>query len=121
MLLNLFTETKGENKQLYCKQCKLLTAYIKFDSMPIMLQSRGNKPKMAYSRDLLKMAVMVDHGLSWIIMDYHGLSWTIMDYHGLTWTCMDWHGLAWTGMDWHGLAWTGMNWIGLDWTRDRSL
>ena len=63
--------------------------------------SSENKPKMAYSRNLPKMAVMDDHGLSW--------------------TIMDWHGLAWTGMDWHGLAWAGMNWIGLDWTRDSSL
>ena len=65
---------------------------------------------MAYSRDLPKMAVIDDHGLSQTINDDHGLSQTIMDYHGL----------AWTGMDWHGLAWTGMNWIGL-WTRDSSL
>ena len=41
----------------------------------------NNKPKMAYSRDLPKMAVMDDHGLSTMIMDYNGLSWTIMDDH----------------------------------------
>ena len=35
---------------------------------------RINKPKMAYSRDLPKMAVM----------DYHGLSLTIMDCHELS-------------------------------------
>ena len=40
-----------------------------------------NKPKMAYSRDLPKMAVMDYHGLSLTIMDCHELSWTIMDYH----------------------------------------
>ena len=49
-----------------------------------------NKPKMAYSRDLPKMAVMDD---------------------GLAWTGMDWHGLALTGMDWHGLPWTSMDYF----------
>ena len=34
---------------------------------------------MAYSRNLPKMAVMNDHGLSTMIIDYHGLAWTGMD------------------------------------------
>ena len=38
---------------------------------------------MAYSRDLPKMAVMDDHGLSQTINDDHGLSWTSMDWIGL--------------------------------------
>ena len=33
------------------------------------MTSKKYKPKMAYSRNIPKMA----------IMDYHGLSWTIMD------------------------------------------
>ena len=52
----------------------------------------GNKPKMAYSHDLPKMAVMDYHGLSG--MDW--LAWT--GQHGLA--SMDW--LTWTG--WHALA-----------------
>ena len=44
---------------------------------------------MAYRRDLPKMAVMDDHGLSQTINVDLGLSWTIMDYHGLAWTRMD--------------------------------
>ena len=47
---------------------------------------------MAYSRDLPKMAVMDDHGLSQTI------------------------GLDWTGLDWIGLDWTRLDWIGLDFT-----
>ena len=31
---------------------------------------KKNKPKMAYSRDLPKMAVMDDHGLSQTLIDY---------------------------------------------------
>ena len=55
-----------------------------------------NKPKMAYSRNLPKMAVM----------DYHGLPG--MDQ--LAWTI--WHELA--GMDWQ--AWTGQHGLdGMDW------
>ena len=49
----------------------------------------NNKPKMANSCDLPKMAIMDYRGLSWTIIDYHGLSWTIMDYHGLSWTIVD--------------------------------
>ena len=49
-----------------------------------------NKPKMAHSCDLPKMARLqcdnYGHGLTWTIMDYHGLSWTIMKHHGLSWT-----------------------------------
>ena len=44
---------------------------------------------MAYSRDLPKMAVMDDHGLSQTFNDDHGLSWTRMDQNGLAWTSMD--------------------------------
>ena len=35
-----------------------------------------NMPKMAYSHNLPKMAVMDHLGFSWTITDYHGLSWT---------------------------------------------
>ena len=38
-----------------------------------------NKPKMAFSCNLPKMAIMDYHGLSWSIMAYHGLSWTIIE------------------------------------------
>ena len=48
-----------------------------------VVRKYDNKPKMADSRDLPKMAIMDYHGLSWTIMDYHGLSWTILD-HNLT-------------------------------------
>ena len=34
---------------------------------------------MAYSRDLPKMAVMDDQGLSWTILNNPGLAWTGMD------------------------------------------
>ena len=57
---------------------------------------------MAYSRDLLKMAVIDYHGLAG--KDY--LAWT--GWHGLA--GMDW--LVWTG--WHGLA--GLDWLALAWT-----
>ena len=40
---------------------------------------KGNKPKMAYSRDLSKMAMMDYQGLSKTIKDYQGLSRMIKD------------------------------------------
>ena len=45
-----------------------------------LLSTTQNKPKMAYSHELLKMAFMDYIGFSWTIMDYHELSWTILDY-----------------------------------------
>ena len=41
---------------------------------------KDNKPKMAYSRDLSKMAIKDNQGLSRTIMDFNGLSWTVLDY-----------------------------------------
>ena len=38
--------------------------------MEIFIYLLQNKPKMAYSRDLPKMAVMDDHGLSQTLIDY---------------------------------------------------
>ena len=38
-----------------------------------------NKPKMAYSRDLSKVAIMNYQGLSWSIKDCQGLSRTVME------------------------------------------
>ena len=38
----------------------------------------ANEPKMAYSRDLPKMAVMDDR-LAWTGMDWHGMALTSMD------------------------------------------
>ena len=42
------------------------------------------KTKMAYSRDLPKMAgpQCGNYGLSWTITDYHGLSWTREAFYG---------------------------------------
>ena len=48
----------------------------------ILSNFKSNKPKMAYSHDLPKMAVMDDYGLSGTIMDNHELSTTIIDYYG---------------------------------------
>ena len=42
-----------------------------------------NKPKVAYSLDLSKMAIMDYQGLSRMIKDYDGLSRTIKDDQGL--------------------------------------
>ena len=39
-----------------------------------------NKPKMAYSRDLSKMAIEDYHGLTRTVKDYQRLSWmTVID------------------------------------------
>ena len=46
---------------------------------------------MAYSRDLSKMAIKDDEGLSWSNKDYQGLSRAVIDCHGLSWTVMDYH------------------------------
>ena len=80
MLLNLFTETKGENKQLYCKQCKLLTAYIKFDSMPIMLQrkkwgKRGKERGLRRKEKIIGEVGSRDHRISPSPNTWTGLDW----------------------------------------------
>ena len=43
-----------------------------------------NKPKMAYSRDISKNAIMDYQGLSLTVKDCHGLSWIVMDCHRLS-------------------------------------
>ena len=90
------------------------------------MPSNDNKPKMAYSRDLPKMAVW-HYGLKlqWYLTGYrywrysmvwYGLVWFWFDFVGIVWywgggTIMDFHGLSWRGVmtgmdDWDGwLAW----------------
>ena len=58
-----------------------------------LLSTTQNKPKMAYSHELLKMAFMDYIGFSWTIMDYHELSWTILDNPRL-----DFHNLGTYGL-----------------------
>ena len=72
---------------------------------------KGNKPKMAYSHDLLKMAIIDYQGLSGMIKDDQGLSWYFKDYQGLSRSVKDHDGLTRTVKDCHGhgLAWTGMD------------
>ena len=48
-----------------------------------MAKRNLNKPKVAYSLDLSKMAIMDYQGLSRMIKDYDGLSRTIKDDQGL--------------------------------------
>ena len=48
---------------------------------------------MAYSRDLLKMAITDYQGLSRTVKDCQGLR-TVMDCYELSWTVMDCHGLS---------------------------
>ena len=72
---------------------------------------KGNKPKMAYSRDLSKMAIKDDQGLSWPNKDYQGLSRAVKDYqrlHGLSWSVMDSPIHTWRDFN-HGLSRTIMN------------
>ena len=75
---------------------------------------RGNEPKMAYSRNLLKMAIMDCQGLSRTvkkgtrtIKDCCRLSWTvtIKDCQGLSWTVTikDCQGLSRSIKDCQGL------------------
>ena len=66
-----------------------------------------NKPKMAYSCDLSKMAIKDYQGLSWSNKDYQGLSRlsrAVTDYQILSRTVMGCHGLSWTVKDFHRLS-----------------
>ena len=56
----------------------------------------GNKPKMAYSRDTSKMAIIDNHGLSRTVKVYQGLTRKIKECKRLSVTVEDYHGLSWT-------------------------
>ena len=64
----------------------------------------GNKPKMAYSRDPSKMAIMDNHGLSRTVKVYQVLTRKIKECEGLSRTVMDCHELSQTVMNCHGLT-----------------
>ena len=63
---------------------------------------------MAYSSDLLKMAIMDYQGWLRTILDYQGLSWIVMDCQGLSTFLDNFHGWLprMTAHDCHGwLSW----------------